>query len=328
MMNSKKSHFGIIIHGGARTKKIKKSTKMADETMQILQTSVSSGYDLLKNGNNALEAVEEAVVTMEDSGVFNAGLGSCLTLDKQLEMDASIMNGKNLSAGCIGMVNGVRNPIKLAKLVMEETDHVLLVSDGALRLARAMNMKVENRVPSKDLLRKFDDAKKHIENKWKKNAELIKISNYDTDYYDTVGSVAIDKEGNMASAVSTGGRWLKMHGRIGDSALIGAGFYADNNKGAACATGYGEYMMRLCLCKFACDQMGYNSGLLASEKSIELLTRRFGKNTGGIITVDPNGRFGIAHNTRSMPVALISSKDKRINISFEGNTLMSLQKNY
>lgn len=325
-MNSKKSPYGIIIHGGARTKKIKESTKMAGETSRFLQSSVSSGFDLLKNGNNALESVETAVAIMEDSGVFNAGAGSCLTLDKQIEMDASIMCGKNLSAGCVGMVNGIRNPIKLARQVMEKTDHVLLVSDGAIKLARLMNMCIENHLPDRHLLRKFYNAKKDIENKWKKNSELIKTSNYNTDYYDTVGSVAIDKDGNMASAVSTGGRWLKMNGRIGDSALVGAGFYADNSTGAACATGYGEYMMRLCLCKYACDQMGYHDAFLAGEKSINLLTRRFGMNTGGIITVDSNGGFGIAHNTISMPVALINSKDEKINVALEGNKIISQKK--
>ena len=131
------------------------------------------------------------------------------------------------------------------------------------------------------------------------------------------GAVAIDKEGNVASAVSSGGIWLKMHGRIGDSAIIGSGIYADNKSGAACATGYGEYTMRLCLCKYACDQMqSKSSACLSSKKSIDMLTKKFGKNTGGIITVDTKGRFGIACNTMSMPTAMITNKNQKLTMAF------------
>ena len=141
--------------------------------------------------------------------------------------------------------------------------------------------------------------------------------NQQQQHYSTVGAVAIDRDGNVASAVSSGGIWLKMHGRIGDSAIIGSGIYADNKSGAACATGYGEYSMRLCLCKYACDQMqSKNSAPLSSKKSIEMLTKRFGKNTGGIITVDTKGRFGIACNTRSMSTALITNKNQKPIIAF------------
>ena len=135
--------------------------------------------------------------------------------------------------------------------------------------------------------------------------------------YSTVGAVAIDKEGNVASAVSSGGIWLKMHGRVGDSAIIGSGIYADNKSGAACATGYGEYIMRLCLCKYACDQMqSKNSAHLSSKKSIDMLTRRFGKNTGGIITVDHKGTFGIAYNTMFMSTAMITNKNQKLTMAF------------
>ena len=121
----------------------------------------------------------------------------------------------------------------------------------------------------------------------------------------------------MSAGVSTGGRWLKMHGRIGDSAVIGGGFYADNNSGSACATGNGEFIMRRCLCKFACDQMQFTNASVASKKSIALLTKQFGKNTGGLITVDTKGNFGIAYNTNQMPIALIDSKNEKIKIAME-----------
>jgi L-asparaginase / beta-aspartyl-peptidase len=305
------SHFGILIHGGAKTKKIKRSSKRADEISKFLKSSVLDGFNLLKKGSNAVDAVEAAVVNMEDSGVFNAGAGAALTIDKQVEMDASIMDGKDISAGCVAMVQGIRNPIKLARQVIENTDHVMIVSEGALRFAKLLNIDVEKFYPSQKSLAKFNKRKKDMKNR-SKNKKLLDML---LDHFGgTVGAVAIDRERNVASAVSTGGTWLKLPGRIGDSATIGGGFYADNSLGAACATGHGEYIMRLCLCKYACDQMQLNDGSLSSKKSIILLTKRFGKNTGGIITVDTQGRFGIAYNTQSMPVASIKSKDEKIRI--------------
>jgi L-asparaginase / beta-aspartyl-peptidase len=311
------SHFGILIHGGAKTKKIKKSSKRADEISRFLKSSVLDGFNLLKKGSNAVDAVEAAVVSMEDSGVFNAGAGAALTIDKQIEMDASIMDGKDISAGCVGMVQGIRNPIKLARKVIERTDHVMIVSEGALNLAKLLNIDVEQFYPSEKLLSKFNKRERGRKIKTNNNNKLLGMpSDHSGSHsYGTVGAVAIDREGNVASAVSTGGTWLKLHGRVGDSAVIGGGFYADNSLGAACATGHGEYIMRLCLCKYVCDQMQLNSALLSSEKSIVLLTKRFGKNTGGIITVDTQGRFGIAYNTRSMPVASIKSKDEKIRVA-------------
>jgi L-asparaginase / beta-aspartyl-peptidase len=302
--------FGILIHGGAKSRRISKSSEREDEIEEFLRSSVSFAFDALKRGNSSIDAVEAAVSIMEESGVFNAGKGACLTIDKKIEMDASIMDGRDLSAGSVGMVSGIRNPIKLARQVMKRTDHVMIVSEGAIRLAELLNMDIKRIHPDQQALNKYRDIKRDMKNRWKKNNNLLYMLEKDT-HFGTVGAVAIDKEGNLASAVSTGGRWLKMPGRIGDSAVIGAGFYADNRLGAACATGNGEYIMRICMCKYACDQMQYDNALLSSKRSIAQLTERFGKNTGGIITVDQRGRFGIAYNTRFMPVALISSKDEK-----------------
>jgi L-asparaginase / beta-aspartyl-peptidase len=309
----KASNFGILIHGGAETSKtISKSSERKDKIEKFLRSSVSFGFDALKQGNSAIDSVETSVSLMEGSGVFNAGMGACLTIDKKIEMDASIMDGRDLSAGSVGMVNGIRNPIKLARQVMKRTDHVMMVSEGATRFAELLNMDIKRIRPSQQALNKYMNIKRNMKSRWKKNNDLLyMLLEKDTHHFGTVGAVAIDKEGNVASAVSTGGRWLKMPGRIGDSAVIGAGFYADNRSGAACATGNGEYIMRTCMCKYACDQMQSKNALLSSKRSITQLTERFGKNTGGIITVDRKGRFGIAHNTRFMQVALISSKDEK-----------------
>jgi len=313
--------FGILIHGGAGVEKIKRT----DDITGSLKSAVSNGFDLLKRSSNkAVDSVEAAVASMEDSGVFDAGVGSYLTIDKTVEMDASIMDGRDISAGSVGMAMGIKNPIKLARKIMERTDHVMMVSDGVTRLSQLFGNTVEEypQELNTKILNEYNKLMKNVRIKWKKNNKLTMLSSAASQekshhHYSTVGAVAIDKDGNVASAVSTGGIWLKMHGRIGDSAIIGSGIYADNKSGAACATGYGEYIMRLCLCKYACDQMqSRNSAHLSSKKSIDVLTERFGKNTGGIITVDLKGRFGRACNTRFMPTAMITNKNQKPVIAF------------
>jgi L-asparaginase / beta-aspartyl-peptidase len=313
--------FGILIHGGAGVEKIKRT----DEITRSLKSAVSNGFDLLKRSSNkAVDSVEAAVASMEDSGVFDAGVGSYLTIDKTVEMDASIMDGRDISAGSVGMAMGIKNPIKLARKIMERTDHVMMVSDGVTRLSKLFGNTVEEypQELNKKILNEYNKLMKNVRIISKKNNKLTMLSSAASQekshhHYSTVGAVAIDKDGNVASAVSTGGIWLKMHGRIGDSAIIGSGIYADNKSGAACATGYGEYIMRLCLCKYACDQMqSRNSAHLSSKKSIDVLTERFGKDTGGIITVDLKGRFGRACNTRFMPTAMITNKNQKPVIAF------------
>lgn len=304
--------FGILIHGGVDERKLEISSEEADKISKNLRVAVSDGFDILKKSDSALDSIEAAVAIMEDSGEFNAGSGACLTIDKEREMDASIMNGKDVSSGSVGMVKHIRNPIKLARKVMEHTDHVMLVSDGAIRLARHFNMDIVNDTPTQEILDEFNELYSNLGNDWKKNNGLI-LRYPKQKHYGTVGAVAIDRTGNVASAVSTGGRWLKLEGRIGDSALIGCGFYADNELGAACATGIGEFIMRLCLCKYACDNMRSYDAIVSARRAIELLTARFGKDTGGLITVDARARFGVASNTYLMPVALIRKSDHENN---------------
>ena len=294
--------------------------------MRLLKSAVSCGFDLLKRSSNeAVDSVEAAVASMEDSGAFDAGVGSYLTIDKTVEMDASIMNGRDISAGSVGMAMGIKNPIKLARQIMEFTDHVMIVSGGVTKLTKLFGSTVTEypHELNEKLLNEYNKTMKNVRKQWKKNRKLMMLPHAGTlqeknhQHYSTVGAVAIDKDGNVASAVSSGGIWLKMHGRIGDSAIIGSGIYADNELGAACATGYGEYVIRLCLCKYACDQMqSKNNAKISAKKSIDILTNRFGENTGGIITVDPTGRFGMAYNTRSMPTAMITKKNQKPIIAF------------
>ncbi|HEY9491128.1 MAG TPA: isoaspartyl peptidase/L-asparaginase, partial [Nitrososphaeraceae archaeon] len=239
-----RTNFGILVHGGAGSNKRK--TKQSFNETEIgkkIGQAACIGFDILKcytvhtNSNNnkantfALDAVERAVAIMEDSGLFDAGIsGSYLTADAEIEMDASIMNGKDLSAGSVGMVQNIQNPIKLARLVMEHTDHVMLVSDGVTQLAKLFNIEIKYRKPTEQSLKKHvyylkkNKRKRILKKEWPKNHKLLfSLPKFTYDHYGTVGAVAIDQEANVASAVSTGGRWFKMHGRIGDSAIIGSG---------------------------------------------------------------------------------------------------------
>src|SRR5919198_1483037 len=316
--------YGILIHGGAggskrRRKKSASEAEIAKTIKQAARTGFASlKYDSMNRNTSALDAVEKAVTIMEDSNLFDAGiLGSYLTTDAEVEMDASIMNGKDLSAGCVGMVQNIQNPIKLARLVMERTDHVMLVSDSVIQLAKLFDIEIKHTNPTDENLKKYNTYikdnynKRLIRKEWPKNHKLFysSLTGFSYEHYGTVGAVAIDKAGNMASAVSTGGRWFKMHGRIGDSAIIGSGIYADNESGAACATGVGELIMRLCLAKTVCDYINEEQDAMTSSKrAIELLTKKFGKNTGGIIAVDKYGQFGMDNNTQSMPIALFTNK--------------------
>jgi L-asparaginase / beta-aspartyl-peptidase len=200
-------------------------------------------------------------------------------------------------------------------LVMESTDHVMFVSEGANKLAKLLGMEFRHYKISQQKLKTYNRYYKQMKSRWRKNNQLL--TSHNNNHYGTVGAVAIDREGNVASAASTGGRWLKIHGRIGDSAIVGAGIYADNGLGAACTTGIGEFIVRLCLSKYACDYMGRqnNNALLSSNMAIAKLTQKFGKNTGGIITVDTKGQFGAAMNTQSMPIALCISKTKKVKVA-------------
>ena len=322
-----KKNFGILIHGGASGSNKRRITRQSPNRgegriSKTIEQAACCGFDILRNVNanknsTALDAVEIAVTSMENSGVFDAGIiGSYLTMDSEIEMDASIMNGKDLTAGSVGAVKNIQNPIKLARLVMERTDHVMVVSDGATQLAKLFGIEIKYRKPSEQNLKRYNNYirnnknKRAMKNEWPKNYKLFSsLSRFMSYHFGTVGAVAIDKQGNLASAVSTGGRWFKMRGRVGDSAIIGSGLYADNESGAACTTGVGELIIRLCLAKTACDYMrAEQDALTSSRRAIELLTRKFGKNTGGIIAVNKHGEFGMEINTQSMPIALFTNK--------------------
>jgi len=291
----------IVIHGGAGTWQPERSQPGLDGVKRASKT----GFNVLKKGGSAVDAVMEAVAVMEDDGVFNAGYGSSLNIDRVVEMEASIMDGKTLQAGASGLLHDIKNPVRLARIVMEKTDHVFVVGEGAEKLARIYNLERKN--PITELrLKYYEDQKKALlegKSELPKLADLVKSHPELFDTSDTVGAVALDKEGNMAAATSTGGFPLKLPGRIGDSPSIGCGTYADNRSGACSTTGVGEIAIRLVLAKTICNCLEVGKTAQdAVEHAIELVNERMSAtyNSMGAIAIDVHGRIGAAHNSPNM----------------------------
>ena len=269
-----------------------------------MKRATVEGFEILKKGGTALDTVMEAVSVLEDDGAFNAGYGSSLNIDKQIEMEASIMDGRTLRAGAAGLLRDIKNPVRLARIVMENSDHVFVVGEGAEKLAKLHGL--PRRSPVSELrLRYFKEQKKALlEGKYdlpkltelaRKHPELFNL--------ETVGAVALDKDENLAAATSTGGFPLKLPGRIGDSPLIGCGTYADNRAGACSATGVGEIAIRLVLSKTVCNYMeNGKSAEKAVELAIQLVNDRIKTeyNSMGLIAVDNKGGIGAAHNSPNM----------------------------
>jgi L-asparaginase / beta-aspartyl-peptidase len=250
-----------------------------------------------------MDAVEAAVVSMEDNPIFNAGTGSTLNLLGRIETDAAIMDGKTLHGGGVALLRNIRNPIKVARIVMEQTDHVLMAGSAAEKLALANGLhRGKLRVPRR--VRAWKEGLKQLRLKRTRSSNKT-LEIFTGKQLDTVGALAIDAEGNLAAGDSTGGVSLKLPGRIGDSPILGAGLYADNRSGAATSTGLGEQAMRLAISKTACDIMRTETGPRAAIKTIRLATKAVGVGTG-ILTLDRKGRYGIAHNTRNLCWAVAS----------------------
>ncbi|MEM3699309.1 MAG: isoaspartyl peptidase/L-asparaginase [Candidatus Bathyarchaeia archaeon] len=300
----------IAVHGGAGTWQPERS----QAGLAGVKKAAEKGFEILKNDGTALDSVMEAVAVLEDEGVFNAGYGSSLNIEKEIEMEASIMDGKTLQAGAAGLLKDIKNPVRLARIVMEKTDHVFVVGEGAEKLAKLYNL--ERRNPLTELRLKYYEQQKKalLDGKFElpKLAELIK-EHPEIFQLETVGAVAIDKNGNVAAATSTGGFPLKLPGRIGDSPLIGCGNYADNHAGACSATGVGEIAIRLVLAKTACNYMeNGKTAQEAAEMAINLVNKRITStyNSMGLIAIDTHGRIGAAHNSPNLCWAYITSEMK------------------
>ena len=284
----------IIVHGGAGDwPKSKQAVGLSG-----VRQAATQGFRLLRQGQSSIQAVEAAVMEMEDNPVFNAGSGSTLNLAGYVEADAGIMDGKTRRGAGVALLRRTKNPISLARLVMEKTDHALLAGKSAERLGEAFGLPKANlKLPERAY--QWKQAKRRLAkgvlDNFSRNLKLIR-SKGQTIFGDTVGALAIDQNGNLAAADSTGGVSLKLPGRIGDSPILGAGLYADNRIGAATATGIGEIAMRLVVSKLACDAMQSLTAQQAASQTINMVTKLAGRGLG-IVTLDRKGRYGVAHNT-------------------------------
>jgi len=259
----------------------------------VLEEALEAGYDILRANGSSLDAVAAAVVVLEDSPLFNAGRGSCFTADGEIEMDASIMDGATLRAGAVAAVRRIRNPILAARLVMEKTRHVLLAGAGAERFARQQGLRLESQSY-------FRTAKR-----------LAALRKNLKDYHGTVGAVALDSDGRLAAATSTGGYTGKMPGRVGDSPLIGAGTYADDRACAVSGTGLGEAFIRAAVGHDVCARMLYAKVSLASAARAALESVANVGGDGGLIAVDRRGNVAMPFNSEGMFRACIDRRGRR-----------------
>jgi beta-aspartyl-peptidase (threonine type) len=301
--------YAIAIHGGAGT--ILKSQMTPEKEanyLQALKDSIRKGYQILQSNGSAVDAVEAAVKSMEDSPLFNAGKGSVFSADGKHEMDAAIMDGKNLDAGAVSSISSVRNPIELAKIIMQKSEHVFLSGTGAEIFAQQHNIQFEKESYFFDQLR-YDQWE---EIKDSDSFQLDHSLNKDRKF-GTVGAVALDSSGNIAAATSTGGMTNKKYGRIGDSPIIGAGTYADNAVCAVSCTGSGEYFIRAVTAYDLACLMKYKNLKLkeAAETVIHNHLLKIGGD-GGLIAIDNQGNISMPFNTEGMYRARISTQGEEI----------------
>ena len=299
--------FSIAIHGGAGTLvKGMMTPDLEAAYKSALQLALTEGYKVLENDGNAVQAVEVAVKFLEDSHLFNAGKGSVFTAAGTHEMDASIMDGKTLEAGAVSLITGIKNPVALAKDVMEKSEHVFLAGDGAMQFAKQLDYEVKD-------ASYFYDEFRH--NQW---LEIKDTDSFQLDHatkkdskFGTVGAVACDKNGNIAAATSTGGMTNKKWGRVGDSPMIGSGNYANNKTCAVSCTGSGEFFIRAVVAYDVSCLMEFK-GLSLEEASQEVVHKRLPKikGDGGLIAVDTNGDIAMPFNTEGMYRASKSSNGK------------------
>jgi beta-aspartyl-peptidase (threonine type) len=295
--------WGMVIHGGAGNFTLESISDRAQEMRTAMATALAAGHRILSAGGSSLDAVEAAVMVLEDSPQFNAGKGAVFTHEGTNELDAAIMDGRTRMAGAVAGVKRVKNPIQLARLVMEQSPHVLMVGDGAeafakerggiefvpesyfrteLRWQQLQRALEEERTKQGALLRPHDDPQQGA-------------------YFGTVGAVALDKAGNLAAATSTGGVTNKRFGRVGDSPIIGAGTYANNQSCAISATGIGEYFIRFSVAQDICARVEYRvtGAQQAADEVVQDVLKPAGGD-GGVIGLDRFGRVVMSFNTTGM----------------------------
>ncbi len=299
---SAKAPIAIAIHGGAGTIDKSKFTEEQEAAYRAtLKEAVESGYRLLEQGGTSMDAITRAITLLEDSPFFNAGKGAVYTYEGTHELDASIMDGRTREAGAVAAVKHIKNPIHLARAVMENSVHVMLSGEGAETFAKSQGMTmVEN---------SYFDTPHRLEALKKAKQKLDKTSNYQAAHaalpsqykMGTVGAVALDSQGNLAAGTSTGGMTAKRFGRIGDAPIIGAGTFADNSACAVSATGHGEYFIRYAVASDICARVKYQNRPLKEAAATvihDVLLPAGG--TGGVIAISPQGEVTMPFNTKGM----------------------------
>ena len=292
--------YSIMVHGGAGALDNVKDDKTAFRYLDSIRRTLEHGRDVLQLGGSALQAAEACACLLEDDPVFNAGCGSVLNENGKVEMDAAIMDGRDLSAGAVAAVDNIANPVQLARLVMTESEHVMLIAEGAMRFADHCGME---RVPedyfyTRDRVEQLRQARLR---------HKVMLDHDDTEEdsedqkYGTIGAVVLDPAGNLAAATSTGGIVNKRMGRVGDSPIVGAGVYADNETCAVSATGFGEDFMRTVISKTIADfiLMKGMDAKQATQAGIGYLTRKV-KGRGGVIVIDAAGNCASDFTTKKM----------------------------
>ncbi|RUO77643.1 isoaspartyl peptidase/L-asparaginase family protein [Idiomarina seosinensis] len=303
MADDHSNDIAIAIHGGAGTITKANLTEQQEQAYRDkLNEALQAGYDLLDRGASSTDAVIAAIQVMEASPLFNSGIGAVYTWDGEHELDASLMEGQNGNAGAVAGVKTVKSPIELAREVMEQSVHVMLSGEGAAQFAQQQGLEmVDNSYFNTD--RRYQQllrAKQQI--KQSEQPEQQAWEYLDLDYkYGTVGAVAVDKDGLLSAGTSTGGMTAKRYGRIGDSPIIGAGTWADNESCAVSATGHGEYFIRYHVAADICSRVKYK-GLSVAEAGDEVIhgVLEQAGGTGGVIIIDAEGNVAMPFNTEGM----------------------------
>jgi len=307
---------GFIIHGGAGV--IAKGSMTPEKEKQFrakLEEAVLAGYRVLQAGRSSLDAVETAIKILEDSPLFNAGKGAVFNHDGKNELDASIMDGKTLGAGAVAGLHHVKNPITLARAVMEKSPHVMMVGDGAEQFAKEQKIELvdEKYFFTQERWDQLQQVLKEEKAKSDKPGMATDARSLSVNRFGTVGAVALDKNGNIAAGTSTGGMTNKKYGRVGDSPIIGAGTYANNQTCGVSATGSGEYFIRLGVARDICSMMEY-SALTVQASADRVIKQKLTKlgGDGGVIAMDKFGNMAISFNSEGMYRAYIDKDGKPV----------------
>ncbi len=307
------------IHGGIGLDKVEMTPEIDQKIRAGLKKSLEAGKAVLDKGGTSLDAIEAAIHVLEDDPVFNAGRGAVFTHEGRNELDSSIMDGATLKAGAVAGVSIVRHPISAARAVMEKSKHVMMIGRGAEVFATQQGLEIVD--PS---FFWTEDRWKAIQEIWKKEEAAKKAGQSEIPIdrktkFGTVGAVALDQKGNLAAGTSTGGMTNKMYGRVGDTPIIGAGTYADNSAAAISCTGHGEYFIRYAVSHEVIAQIRYKNS--TAKQAADDVVQRILKNAGGeggMIVLDPKGRFATSYNTDGMYRASIT-KDGQISIRIYEN---------